>query len=201
MKILFLEDRPSRQKQFLPNKEKDVERLKSMPKIFMPEAEKCKDIIAEINNGTYLLDDPDLQLIIVHKSELETEGFIYLDRICKKKAIKLVCFSGGTSQVVFNNDDFEFLNLNSSDFYSERLIPFLKKIINGKETCLLEIINTQWKLSYMLLARQILGSIDIEEDEDSKFRLETKLEQIRKTITVESIRQLNKEITKHIVKK
>lgn len=200
MKILFLEDRPSRQKQFLPNKEKDVEKLKSISEIFMPEAVECKEIIAQVNNELYQFDDSDLQLIIVHKSALDTKGLTYLNKICKEKVIKLVCFSGGTSQVIFNNDDFDFLNLNSSDFYTERLIPFLEKVVAGEENNLLEITNTQWKLSYMLLARQIMESINLEEDEDSKLRLESKLEQIRKFAYIDDIEQLNKEITKNIIK-
>lgn len=200
MKILFIEDRPSRQRQFLPNKEKDVKKLKLNPEIFMPEAEKCKEIIAQINNETYQFA-MDLKLIIVHKSVLTTKGLAYLNLKCKERKIKLVCFSGGTSQVVFNKDDFEFLNLNSSDFYSEQLIPFLEKVAQNKENNLLEIINSQWKLSYMLLARQIIVSIGLEKDEDSKLRLETKLNQIRKVITVDNIDQLNKEITKNLIKR
>lgn len=201
MKILFLEDRPSRQKQFLPNKEKDVEKLKSMSEIFMPEAVECKIIISQINNESYQFEDSKLQLIIAHKSALDTKGLAYLNFICRDKIIKLVCFSGGTSQVIYNNDDFEFLNLNSSDFYTERLIPFLEKVLAGEENNLLEITNAQWKLSYMLLARQILESINLEKDENSKLRLESKLEQIRKLVKIDDIEHLSKEITKNIIKK
>lgn len=201
MKILFLEDRPSRQKQFLPNKEKDVEKIKAMSEIFMPEAVECKIIISQINNESYQFEDSKLQLIIVHKSALDTKGLTYLNIICREKIVKLVCFSGGTSQVIYNNDDFEFLNLNSSDFYTERLIPFLEKVVAGEENNLLEITNAQWKLSYMLLARQILESINLEEDEDSKLRLESKLEQIRKLVNIDNIGHLSKEITKNILKK
>jgi hypothetical protein len=201
MKILFLEDRPSRQKQFLPNKEKDVEKIKSMSEIFMPEAVECKKIISQINNESYQFEDSKLQLIIVHKSALDTRGLTYLNIICREKTVKLVCFSGGTSQLIYNNDDFEFLNLNSSDFYTERLIPFLEKVVAGEENNLLEITNVKWKLSYMLLARQILENINIEEDEDSKLRLESKLEQIRKIVNIDNIEHLSKEITKNILKK
>jgi hypothetical protein len=201
MKILFLEDRPSRQKQFLPNKDKDVEKLKSISELFMPEAAMCKSIISEINSELYQFENIDLQLIIVHKSALETKGMAYLNKICKEKKLKLICFSGGTSQIVFNNEEFEFLYLNSSDFYTERLIPFLEKAVIDKEYNLLEITSVQWKLSYLLLARQIFGSIKMEVDEDSKFRLETKLQQIRQLIDINDITQLDKEIAKNILKK
>ena len=144
-----------------------------------------------------------MQLIIVHKSALDTKGLAYLNRICKERKLKLICFSGGTSQTILNNEEFDFINLNSSDFYTERLLPFLEKVVNNKEYNLLEITNTEWKLSYMLLARQIIGSIKMEEDEDSKFRLETKFAQIKKLIAInnDDIEQLNNEITKTILKK
>lgn len=198
MKILFLEDRPSRQTQFFPNKEKDVEKLKSMSELFLPQALECKEIIAQINNKSFQFD-LSLKLIIAHKSALTTEGLAYLNEICKEKGIKLICFSGGTSQVIFNKDDFEFLNINSSDFYSDRLIPFLEKVARDEENNLLEIINSQWELSYMLLARQIMGSIDLEEDEDSKYRLKRKLEQIKMMINIYDEDLLSKEISKKLL--
>ncbi|MCC7331794.1 MAG: hypothetical protein IT232_04210 [Flavobacteriales bacterium] len=198
MKILFLEDRPSRQMQFFPNKEKDVEKLKSMSELFLPEAYKCKEIIDQINNKSYPFE-LSLKLIIAHKSALTTQGLAYLNEICKEKGIKLICFSGGTSQVIFNKDDFEFLNINSSDFYSERLIPFLEKVVQNDENNLLEIVNSQWELSYMLLARQIIASIEIEKDENSKYRLKRKLEQIKMMINIYDEDLLSKEISKKLL--
>jgi len=85
--------------------------------------------------------------------------------------------------------------------HDERLIPFLEKAIIDKEYNLLEITSVQWKLSYLLLARQIIGSIKMEDDEDSKLRLETKLQQIRQLIDINDITQLDKEIAKNILKK
>ena len=53
-KILILEDRPSRQRLFLPNREKDIETLLSISGLSIPLAVDCKKIIDEINNEHYL---------------------------------------------------------------------------------------------------------------------------------------------------
>jgi len=49
-KILILEDRPSRQRLFLPNREKDIETLLSISGLSIPLVVDCKKIIDEINN-------------------------------------------------------------------------------------------------------------------------------------------------------
>ena len=204
MKILFLEDRPSRQLLFLPNKEKDVEHIRSLKSVYMPESNECKEIIAQINQNNYNFEN-SLKLIIVHKSALETRGLEYINNFCKNEKVKLVCFSGGISQLTYNNEDYEFLNINSSDFYTERLIPFLNGFIAEKSETLLELANKEWKLSYMLLARQIIGSIALENDEDVKFNLEDKLDKINNilsfnfTINSENAEKLNTEIKKIIL--
>ncbi len=161
MKFLFLEDRPSRQLLFLPNKAEDVKVISSLEDAFMPESNECKSIIMQINQEEYKFEN-SLELIIAHKSALETRGLNYINNFCQKGKVKLVCFSGGISQITYNNDEYEFLNLNSTDFYSERLIPFLKDTIAGNSKTLLELANKEWKLSYMLLARQIIGNLAIE---------------------------------------
>ena len=56
MKILFLEDRPSRQIQFLPHGEKDVEKLSALEGVFMPKSKDCRDIIGQINQASYIFD-------------------------------------------------------------------------------------------------------------------------------------------------
>ena len=56
-KILILEDRPSRQRLFLPNREKDIETLLSISGLSIPLVDDCKKIIDEINNEHYLFKD------------------------------------------------------------------------------------------------------------------------------------------------
>lgn len=202
--ILFLEDRPSRQLINLPNKNKDVEVINSLKEVIMPISNECQNIIAQINQGEYVFDN-QVRLIIVHKSALNTKGMLYIDKFCKSKNVKFVCFSGGVSQLSYSNDEYEFLNINSADFYTERLIPFIKRFIENKTESLLELVNLDWKLSYLFLARQLIGSKVMEKDEDSKYNFEEKLEKLAKILNLdfshsnEQIEQLNIEIKKRII--
>lgn len=204
MKILFFEDRPSRQLLLLPNKEKDVKKIKTLEGVFMPNSNECKDIIVQINKNEYEFDS-DIKLIIVHKSALGTNGLEYINSFCRKKGVKLVCFSGGISQIIYNSEEYEFLNINSSDFYSDRLIPFLQNFLAGSSDTLLELSNKEWKLSYMFLARQIIGSLALEEDEDVKLTLQGKLEIIGSILGFDFIingnntKKLNTEIMKIVL--
>lgn len=204
MKILFLEDRPSRQIQFLPQGENDVKRLMLIEEVFMPKSEICREIISQINKATYSFND-QIELIIVHKSSLNTKGLQYLSEFCKENGVKLICFSGGTSQLIYTNDRFEFMNMNSVDFYSERLIPFIESFIAGESETLLELTFDNFKLSYLLTARQIIGSIEIEQDDDVKFNLQEKLNAISKVLNLEyevkreNLKRINFEIDKIIV--
>ena len=184
MKILFLEDRPGRQLQFLPNKEKDVEKIQSFKGLYMPEVSKCKEIIAEINQGDYNFSE-SLLLIIVHKSALDTIGTAYLNKVCQREKIKLVFFSGAISQLIYNNETFEMLDINSADFYTKRLIPFMERVTNGQPFHLLEIANEQWELSYLFMARQIIYNLKLEKEDDSIDSMLKKLEQIQKIVNLD----------------
>ncbi len=204
MKILFLEDRPSRQIQFLPEKQEDVEKLSALESIFMPQGQDCRDVISQINQGNYSFD-PLTKLIIIHKSSLNTLGLQYLSEFSKKNGAKLICFSGGTSQLIYTNEGFEFMNMNSTDFYSERLIPFIERFIADKSESLLELTSDNFKLSYLLTARQIIGSIKLERDEDAKFNLLEKLSTINKILNLEykvntgNLEKINSAIKKMII--
>jgi hypothetical protein len=200
MKILFLEDRPSRQQLFLPNKADDVKTIKSLQEVFMPESNDCRRIIMEINQKKYAFDN-NIELIIIHKSALETSGLEFIDGYCKINKVSFICFSGGISQIIYNNEDYEFLNINSTDFYGERLIPFLENFLNHNTETLLELVTKDWELSYMFLARQIIGNLGIENDEDSKNNLIEKLKEIEKSLKFDTkdLKKLNFEINKKIL--
>ncbi|HRO09004.1 MAG TPA: hypothetical protein PK047_09060 [Saprospiraceae bacterium] len=204
MKILFLEDRPSRQIQFLPHGEKDVEKLSALEGVFMPKSKDCRDIIGQINQASYIFDT-QTELIIVHKSSLITEGLQYLSEFCEQNEVKLICFSGGISQLIYTNEGFEFMNMNSVDFYSERLIPFIERFVAGESETLLELASDNFKLSYLLTARQLIGSIELEQDGDAKFNLQEKLNAISKVLNLEfevkreNLERINSEVKKIII--
>ncbi len=201
MKILILEDRPSRQRILLPNKARDVEVLKTLQGVFMPESGECKRIISLVNKEAYLVDD-DVRLIIIHRSALDTRGLHFLNVICNKRKIKLICFGGGVSQQIYNTDGSEYLNINSSDFYNVQLIPFLEKFNTNENTNLLEVTNINWQLTYLFLARQINHSLQQEEDDDRKILFQNKLEQIQDVLKLDDIKnveKINNEINKKII--
>lgn len=205
-KILFLEDRPERQRIFLPNGENDVSVLRNMRNIVMPELEDCKITISNINsNKTFIMDG--ISMIIIHESSLSTPGLIYLNKKCKENKISAILYSGGISQTAFNNDDYDMLYVNSSDLYTERFIPFLENYINDSSSHLLELINANWRISYWFLLRQLLNTKEIEEksknpDFDRIDVLEDKIEKASKVLGIElsqfnsNTDSLNKEIKK-----
>lgn len=205
-KILFLEDRPERQKIFLPKGEEDVNILRDIQAVFLPELEECKTTILKINSQEYLFNY-DLSLIILHESSLTTQGLNYLNKICREKRIELILFSGGISQTAFNNEEYNILYVNSSDLYTDTLISFLKKYINDDTTHLLELINPNWRISYWFLLRQLLNTKEIEEksrnpDLDRIYVLEDKIENASKILHLDSLPNtdnLNKEIKKLLI--
>lgn len=154
-KILLLEDRPSRQNNSLPNGISDINALISMNDLIMPEGDFCEKIINSINEQVYEFES-SIELIIIHRSSLSASGLKYLDNYCIKNNSALILFSGGTSEAIYNDDDFRLLSLNSADFYTERLIPFIEKFILSSDTHLLELIQSNWRASYLLKLRHLI---------------------------------------------
>lgn len=208
-KILLLEDRPERQRMFLPNGENDVSVLRNMQDIVMPELEYCKTTISNINsNKNFIIEE--ISLIVLHESSLTTQGLRFLNKICKENKIGAILFSGGISQTAFNNEDYDMLYVNSSDLYTERFISFLEKYINDISTHLLELVNPNWRISYWFLLRQLLNTKEIEEksnnpDFDRIDVLEDKIENAFKILEIDSSKfnshtdSLNKEIKKLLI--
>lgn len=195
-KILFLEDRTDRQITFLPNGIEDYNEIISIPNVKMPEPNICKKIIEEINNQTFEFDD-DLRLIIVHRSILNNSGISYLNQVAKSNNLKLVFFSGGISQVLYSKDNIEQIFLNSTDFYSDLLIPFLKKYSIDDSTPILELFNENWKLSYMMLYRQLVQNLQVTKVDETNpytyyYSTKDRLKQIEKVLGVSSEEEVNK---------
>lgn len=181
-KVLFLEDRPARQKVSLPNKEADVIVLREMNGLHMPEVSDCKAIINNINEGVNVIGDV-VHLIIIHESTLTPVGLNYLDKLCKERSIDLILFSGGIGQMTISDFGYKMVYLNVADLYTDRLIPFLKNFTEGDVVHILELINSRWKVSYLLLLRQLLSTKSIEErakvkDIDRILMLEGKISKI-----------------------
>lgn len=182
-KILILEDRPSRQRLFLPNREKDIETLLSISGLSIPLVDDCKKIIDEINHERYLFKDT-LKLLIIHKSSINSKGLMYVYKECKDQCIKIIFFSGGIAQLNYHNENLEFLNINSSDLYSARLIPFVRNFIQDKVDNLLELVYENWELTYLLQLRKLIHSRD-SEIEIYKNRFDNKIKMINQILGYE----------------
>jgi len=166
-KIVFLEDRPYRLNKLLPNGDKDFKKLINFSFLYMPSGDECRTIIANINNKNYQFED-SIKIIIVHRSSLTTNGFNFLSGLCKQKQISLICFSGKISQLTYDNDNYELLNINIAEFYTDRLILFFENFSKNVNPHILEIAYINWILSYLFLSRQLLHTLELEEKAENK---------------------------------
>lgn len=196
MKAILIEDRPDRQRIFLSNNEKDVQALMNIQDLLKPNGQECREIIDKINNEDY--DFQDIKLIMVHKSSLTTKGLNFVNNHSKAQKTAVAYFSGGIDQLLYNNENFECLNINSKDFYSYRLIPFINNFTANKYPHILELSNENWKLSYMFLIKQLVNNHALEANDDEKFNLEVRIDQIKLILNIEN--KLNNGITEYIDK-
>lgn len=172
-KILLIEDRPGRQLQFIGNLQADE--LSNLEGLKSPQESECRTMI-ECLNSENVGNFANYDLIIVHKSSLNSKGLNTLNSICKKGKIDLILFSGGLSQLNYQNDGYRCLSINSKDFYSNHLIYFIKKYLREEIQNLLELIyGDNWKLSFLLQYRQLKTIHDSEADAETKIMLDERL--------------------------
>ena len=167
--ILFLEDRTDRQSRFLPNGVDDLSLIKTIGNLHMPDPNGCKQIVEEINKQEYKFNsiDRDIKIVLVHRTLLKNSGISFLNQTAKNTQLKLVFFSGGISQVHYNNDGFEQIFLNSTELYSELLIHFLFNFSSDFSTSILELFHKNWRLSYMMLYRQLSQNLKVSKVDES----------------------------------
>ena len=181
-KIILIENRPTRQKIYLPNKEKDQEVLKGMESLshYINDTNKINEFLKN-KNFNFLLE---FDLIMVHRSYLnEISGGALVNeliRFCDKNQKDLIYFSGGISSYSYSKqDDFNFLLINSKDFYLN-LISFLKNYQKGLVENLLELkYGKSWKLSYLLRLREFEQLSKLGEELGTDFkRLKREMEEL-----------------------
>ena len=125
-----------------------------------------------------------LNLLIIHKSSINSKGLMYVYKACKDQCIKIIFFSGGITQLNYHNENLEFLNINSSDLYSARLIPFIRNFLQDKVDNLLELVYENWELTYLLQLRKLIHSRD-SEIEIYKNRFDSKIKMINQILGYE----------------
>jgi hypothetical protein len=128
--------------------------LKKRPEIKIFAGGEFTHILAELRKGnTNMLQEFDS--IAAHRSALKDEHLItQLETFCQNNKKNLILFSGSITSGVFRDQGYQFLLINSKDFYSANLELFLEDTIAGKKPNLLILqFGRRWKLSLLLYLR------------------------------------------------
>ena len=147
-KILLIEDVLIRQRDFMRERSFTLEEYSSILENAI--GDKYKKIALELKNDTFNFDE--YSMIMVHQSAFEDDVAILIDRIkkyCEKHKKALVLFSGGSSSY-YNNTQYESLELNTKNFYSDNLKLFLDAYKNNNENILMLGYGNKWIISVLL---------------------------------------------------
>ncbi len=149
-RILLIEDRTSRQKRFFNETKIDIESYGDILENAIEDG--YQKILNELQNDTFDFDA--YSIIISHKSafgDKNTSLISKLEKYCHDTHKTLVLFSGGIdANYYLNDDDFEFLEVNSKTFYSQNLKIFLEDYRNGNLNPLILSYGNKWKLNILL---------------------------------------------------
>ncbi|WP_121628763.1 hypothetical protein [Poseidonibacter antarcticus] len=164
-KVLLIEDRPKRQKDFLESANIDLETYSDV---------LDNKIDSDFTNFMLKIkkDDFDLniyEVVIAHQSIFINEDRVILGKLqsyCKKNKKSLVLFSGG-NETSYSREDYELLHLSSEDFYSKNLILFLEDLRQDSINIRILSFGKQWKLNIILnILENVNIFIDNNADED-----------------------------------
>lgn len=160
-KIILIEDRLERQKQFMS--ETQIKELSTLIELDLRNLGRA--IIEDINDSKISLSLEESDLLIFHRSVLNNKGIQTLFDYCQKNKKDLILFSGGISQVTYNGEKFQFLVINSKNFYNDNLIQFINEYKKGEVQSLLQLIyGEKWKLAALLQYRHFKFIMDNELD-------------------------------------
>ncbi len=181
-KILLIEDVPHRQEDFMSHTDFTLQSYDDILENITKD--RYKDISRELKNDTFNFDD--YSMIISHKTAFEDQTNIIINKLelyCKNIQKPLVLFSGGISNY-YNNSNYEHLELNSKDFYSQNLKLFLDEYRKGNHNLLILSYGGKWMLNILL---NILERINIFINKNTEadivydtFRNSTKINRLEK---------------------
>lgn len=148
MKILLIEDRPTRQHNFTHNLKINLNDFSILKNVCG--GDEFHFFKEKISNQISFFDD--YSIILVHRSALTADERISLIEYVNDKSKILVLFSGGISSTLIQKiGKGKLLTINSKDFYSDNLVLFLKNL--GKE--ILELaFGTHWELNLLIGAHE-----------------------------------------------
>lgn len=147
-RILLIEDVTSRQEDFMSHTDFT---LKSYDDILENmNNDKYKSISTSLKDDTFNFDEYDM--IISHKTAFEEQTSIIVNKLvayCEKTKKPLVFFSGGITNY-YKNTTYEYLELNSKDFYGQNLKIFLDNYRKGMQNILMLSYGDKWVLNVLL---------------------------------------------------
>ena len=165
MKILLIEDRPERQKQFLKKTGIDIVSYRFIDNKTENEYKSLKN---ELLVNISILEEYDI--IISHRSAFGIDNAKIIDAIknyCETNKKYLILFSGGISTSYYTKTPYEYLSLNSKDFYSDNLKLFLDNIQKNNDINLLLLtFGEQWELNLILNIFEKLNTVNYDDIDD-----------------------------------
>lgn len=151
MKIALVEDRIGRMQQFL---DFDIIAIEILQVITEKDLSDLKIDLDQ--KTTERLDSFDC--LICHRSALTNAQRESIKNYCKTKNKPLVFFSGGISSSFYNDTSFPYLNINSSDLYSDNLKMFSESAAQSETINLLILqFGANWKTNLLLLLKENLN--------------------------------------------
>ncbi len=166
-KVLLIEDRTERQLLFMNETKIDLNSYSDI--LENVTAEKYEKLFAELKDGSFNFNN--YRAIIVHKSAFSDDNKMILHTIrsyCKEHEKPLILFSGGISANYYDKTEYEIMEINSKDFYSDNLKLFLDNI--EQMNLLILSYGANWKLNILLnTIEKINNFMGSNEDEDILF--------------------------------
>lgn len=151
MKIALVEDRIGRMQQFLDFDIIAIEILQVITE------KDLSDLKLDLDKKTTERLDP-FDCLICHRSALTNAQRETIKNYCKAKNKPLVFFSGGISSSFYNDTSFPYLNINSSDLYSNNLKMFSDNATQSATINLLILqFGAKWKTNLLLLLKENLN--------------------------------------------
>ena len=183
-KILFIEDRATRQEQFSKQTQTDLNSYSDILDNMINE--KYDNIILKLKENTF--DFEEYEVIICHKSAFKDDNTTILkniERYCKDNHKVFTLFSGGIDgNYYLEEDNYIFMELNSKLLYSQNIELFLEDFRGGNINPLILSYGAKWKINILLNILEKINLILESEQRESilykKFKSNSDMELIEK---------------------
>ena len=158
-RAILIEDRSERQRIFLERKDVELDEFTVLKNICGGnEPERFKTDFLEQERIREELSDYDV--VMTHRSAWSPEVRMSLREFCEKEQKALVFFSGGISSTTFyQKQGFQFLTMNSGDFYGANLKLFLQSLEDESPVNLrILAFGDNWKFELLAKLRMKLSN-------------------------------------------